>query len=426
MVRWKFPGIIASLAVAVILSQSSCGFQKSPSEIAQEITVLIDGCSLGSGAIFKHENNRYFVMTARHVVSKDVDCLVITSDKERYTAKKNNFTYYQGLDLAVIEFESDKSYPVGKLGKSEAVTIGKTIYVAGAPLPNETIPKRAIRVTEGKIISIPSAGELGYTLVYDNSTKKGMSGGPVLDEKGEVIGIHGRGELADGSKESYGIPIQKFLAYKSEKINLVAKKIEDKNLNYINSIPWLMIIPWFVLLSTGILGSYLLVLILYKIFKRRNLVLVYYNRGIARSDLGDKQSAIADYNKAIEINPNLATAYFNRGVARSDLGDKQSAIADYNKAIEINPNYADAYFNRGVARSDLGDKQSAIADYNKAIEINPNYAYAYYGRGNARAALGETKDAIADFEKAAELLKKDGNEYWYQNALKRLKELRGE
>ncbi|MCP2727468.1 tetratricopeptide repeat protein, partial [Limnofasciculus baicalensis] len=92
--------------------------------------------------------------------------------------------------------------------------------------------------------------------------------------------------------------------------------------------------------------------------------------------------------------------------------------------IEINPNYANAYHNRGVARSDLGDKQSAIADYNKAIEINPNYAYAYYGRGNVRAALGYTKDAIADFEKAAELLKKDGNEYWYQNALKRLKELK--
>ncbi|MCP2732074.1 S1 family peptidase [Limnofasciculus baicalensis] len=165
MARWKFPGIIASLAVAVILSQSSCGFQKSPSEIAKEITVLIDSCSVGSGVIFKHENNRYFVMTARHVVSKDVDCFVITSDKERYTAKKNKFTYYQGLDLAVIEFESDKSYPVEKLGKSEAVTIGKNIYVAGAPLPNETLPKRAIQVRDGKIISTATEGELGYTLV---------------------------------------------------------------------------------------------------------------------------------------------------------------------------------------------------------------------------------------------------------------------
>ncbi|HBK66514.1 MAG TPA: hypothetical protein DEA78_00585, partial [Cyanobacteria bacterium UBA11159] len=74
----------------------------------------------------------------------------------------------------------------------------------------------------------------------------------------------------------------------------------------------------------------------------------------------------------------------------------------------------------------LGDKEGEIADYNQAIDINPNYANAYYGRGNARAALGYTKDAIADFEKAAELLKKDGNEYWYQNALKRIKELRGE
>ncbi len=44
-----------------------------------------------------------------------------------------------------------------------------------------------------------------------------------------------------------------------------------------------------------------------------------------------------------------------RGIARSDAGDKQGAIADYTKAIKINPQYAEAYNNRGVARKDSGD-----------------------------------------------------------------------
>ena len=211
MVRFKFPSIIATTAVALILSQSSCRFQKSLAEIAQEITVLIDSCGSGSGAIIKKENNTYLVLTARHVVSQNRDCLVITPDKQLYTTKAKDFTYYQGLDLAVVQFESDNNYPVANLGKSDEVKIGKTVYVAAAPQPSETIPKRTIRVTEGKIISTPSEGELGYTLVYDNSTKKGMSGGPVVDEKGKVIGIHGRGEAADRNKEKYGIPIPKFL-----------------------------------------------------------------------------------------------------------------------------------------------------------------------------------------------------------------------
>jgi tetratricopeptide (TPR) repeat protein len=46
-------------------------------------------------------------------------------------------------------------------------------------------------------------------------------------------------------------------------------------------------------------------------------------------------SAIADYNKSIEINPNLAQAYNNRGIARSALGDKEGAIEDFQKAVNL-------------------------------------------------------------------------------------------
>ncbi|WP_322746360.1 tetratricopeptide repeat protein [Nostoc sp. LEGE 12450] len=43
-----------------------------------------------------------------------------------------------------------------------------------------------------------------------------------------------------------------------------------------------------------------------------------------------------DYNKAIKINPNFAPAYTGRGVARYRLGDKQGAIADLEKAANLN------------------------------------------------------------------------------------------
>ena len=64
-----------------------------------------------------------------------------------------------------------------------------------------------------------------------------------------------------------------------------------------------------------------------------------------------------------------AEDWFNSGVAKSDRGDWQGAIADYTKAIEFNPQDADAYFNRAAAKNDLEDHQGAIADYTKAIEI---------------------------------------------------------
>ena len=55
------------------------------------------------------------------------------------------------------------------------------------------------------------------------------------------------------------------------------------------------------------------------------------------------------FSDAIELNPNDAEAYNNRGVAYSNKGDYDRAIADYTKAIELNPDYVEAYSNRGGA-----------------------------------------------------------------------------
>ena len=63
-----------------------------------------------------------------------------------------------------------------------------------------------------------------------------------------------------------------------------------------------------------------------------------------------------------------AEDYNNRGSAKGNLQDYKGAIADYTKAIELNPNYAYAYYNRGLAKVNLKDYKGAIADFNKAIE----------------------------------------------------------
>ena len=126
----------------------------------------------------------------------------------------------------------------------------------------------------------------------------------------------------------------------------------------------------------------------------------YVRRGNAKDDMGDYKGAIADYDRAIKINPQYAKAYNNRGCAKDDTGDLRGAIADYDRAIEINPQYAKAYYNRGCAKSDMGDHEGAIADYDQAIKINPQYAKAYNNRGNAKSNMGDYEGAIADYNRA--------------------------
>ena len=129
----------------------------------------------------------------------------------------------------------------------------------------------------------------------------------------------------------------------------------------------------------------------------------YFYRAYNKAKLEDYYGAIADYTKAIELNPNYADAYNNRGNAKENLKDYYGAIADYNKVIELNPNDADAYYNRGISKEKLKDNYGAIADYTKAIELNPNDASAYYNRGNAKENLKDNYGAIADYTKAIEL-----------------------
>jgi len=92
--------------------------------------------------------------------------------------------------------------------------------------------------------------------------------------------------------------------------------------------------------------------------------------GLDRVDIDVKHNqAIADFTKALMINPNDATAYNKRGNAYAAKGQYDQAIADYDKALAINPNYAERYVNRGMAYAAKGKKDQAMTDYTKALAI---------------------------------------------------------
>jgi len=129
----------------------------------------------------------------------------------------------------------------------------------------------------------------------------------------------------------------------------------------------------------------------------------YFDRGAKRFDNGNFDGAIADFDKAIELDPNFTKAYIHRAVARKYKGDFDGSITDCNKAIKIKSNSDLPYLNRGVARYKKGNFDGAIADYNKTIEINPDCALAYNNRGLARAQKGDISAAILDWTRAIEL-----------------------
>jgi tetratricopeptide (TPR) repeat protein len=70
----------------------------------------------------------------------------------------------------------------------------------------------------------------------------------------------------------------------------------------------------------------------------------------------------------------IASAYDRLGNASADKGDFDSAIADYTKAIALNPKLAAAYDRRGFAYYKLARYEAALADYDAALGSKPNQA----------------------------------------------------
>jgi tetratricopeptide (TPR) repeat protein len=127
------------------------------------------------------------------------------------------------------------------------------------------------------------------------------------------------------------------------------------------------------------------------------------NRGIEKAKNGDLDGAMADFDRAIELNPKDDAPYYNRAQAKRLKNDTAGAIADYTKAIELGSTNPAAYNNRANARAENNDLDGAIADYTRAIELKPDYARAYYNRAVAKKDKGDANGAAADFKRAREL-----------------------
>ncbi|MCM8784240.1 MAG: tetratricopeptide repeat protein [Candidatus Omnitrophica bacterium] len=143
--------------------------------------------------------------------------------------------------------------------------------------------------------------------------------------------------------------------------------------------------------------------VIQRLDERGILAVRYCHYGSARGKLGLYQEEIANYTRAIELNPDYYIAYYDRGVILEELGLHQEAVLDFNKAIELNPYFAEAYCGRGVSKKELGLYKEAISDFNKAIELSPRLASAYSNRGSAYFKLGLYDEAISDLNKAIEL-----------------------
>ena len=129
----------------------------------------------------------------------------------------------------------------------------------------------------------------------------------------------------------------------------------------------------------------------------------HLKRGNELSRSGEFEEAVAEYEKALEIEPENIDLLSNIGVAYYNLGQLDKAIDHYSRAIEIAPSDADIRSNLAAAYVQLEQLDNALEEYQKAVELDPSLAQAFFGLGVVYALKGRTDDAIQAFEKFQEL-----------------------
>jgi tetratricopeptide (TPR) repeat protein len=132
---------------------------------------------------------------------------------------------------------------------------------------------------------------------------------------------------------------------------------------------------------------------------------IEFFKGIKYGNKGELVLAFSYFSKAINTAPDFATAYYERAIINGRLNLYHQAIADFSRAIELDPQDGAAYHNRGLASAKgLKKYNDAIADFTKAIELTPEFAEAYDNRAIAYRLASDNKEkACADWKKACEL-----------------------
>jgi len=269
--------------------------------------------------------------------------------------------------------------------------VGDPVIVIGSPLGLERT------VADGIVSAVRDIPEFGEIIQITAPLSPGSSGSPVLNMKGEVIGV-ATFQVVEGQNLNFAIPgerVRKLTPVKGKTLAQWETSRAEEGLGSADS-----------LYSTGLVflwtEEYEKALPYFEkaVEKNPRYAEAYFGIGYCYHQLGRYTEEVEAYKQAIRIKPDYAEAYCNLGVAYVKLGHYTEAISAYKQTIRIRPDDAGTHYNLGVVYTELGRYTEAVEAYKLAIRIQPDFAPAYHNLGAAYHELGRITEAISAFKEA--------------------------
>jgi S1-C subfamily serine protease len=153
------------------------------------VKILAGQDSIGSGTIWRSINGNSQIITNSHVlVAQKQPLFIQTADGQVHPAQVITPVSWDSLDLAKLQFQAKQNYATAQVDRRSNHQVGAAVLAAGFPKNGKstlTIEKGAIT----HILDKPLAE--GYQVGYSSAVAKGMSGGPLIDQQGILVGING-------------------------------------------------------------------------------------------------------------------------------------------------------------------------------------------------------------------------------------------
>jgi tetratricopeptide (TPR) repeat protein len=461
---WFLAAALIGTTVALIQPVTAAKSASEIKDIARAVTVEIkrqEQKDNATGIIIQKQGDLYTLVTNRHVICGEGNCNRIPAnevftlelpDGQKYKVPNNSIKLLGSsdniVDLAIIQFRSNRNYAVAKVAAPGSLRAEDVVYASGFPCDRNSVPCQPLgyAFNDGEAIAVVNkrlTGDSGgYTIVYNAETLPGMSGGGLFNANGQLVAIHGLGdrykentEVNDtsniGSKigVNRGIPIRWLVQNLGEiGINLGNRSVADIKVarqQVPESADEYLIEGFNKLVDPGDNVKVGKQIAIQKFSKAIQLnpqyFVAYILRAYTYEQVQEFKKSLSDHNQIISISPKSSMSYFSRANLKKDnLNDIQGALADYNQAISLNPNFSRAYNNRAILKeTKLNDMQGALADYNQAISLNPKYLEAYYNRALLKQnKLNDIQGALADHNQAISFNPKFSNAYAARGILK--------
>ena len=389
--------LLCFLAVAFLADQPALWAQEDLPAIIKRVEPSIvviltfnqQGQMVGQGTGF-FVSEEGDVITNHHVLQQAARAEVRTHDGKAYAVKRILGDDKPG-DLVRVSLDIPPGVARPLPVSLSYPKVGERIFVIGTPLGLEKT------VSDGIVSALREIPGFGTVVQVTAPISQGSSGSPVVNMKGEVVGVATFFVVA-GQNLNFAIPGERIVKLSLGEGKLLAEwesvgrdeklaqgeELYQRGLRHLWAEDCENAIRFFVeSLKTN-----------------PELEAAYFQIGYCLANLGRYDQTIEVYKRALRIKPDDADVYNNLCVSYNMLGRYDEAIESCRQAVRIKPDLAEAYSNLGWTHQKLGRYTEGIEFCKQAIRIKPEHALAHYNLGNNYVGLARYEEALESYKQA--------------------------